>query len=450
VNQGGPAAGRGRQPIFRAEFSLPAASPAESFRRGWAPISVLWLLFALFVVYAATIPFRYVGDLALVHAKLSALPLNPLVSPDTGRRVSIPDVVQNVLLFVPFGILGMLAPGGAGRLRRIAFVTVLGLALSVFVETLQLFTADRVTSLGDVVADAAGTLIGAALVAIQERAFRGFLTRFSDALVARKALSYPLIVFVAAVCVAEWHPFDVTLDVSSVWGHVKAFRAHPWDTGPLTDELLEGLRFAAAGGAIAVWLRSCQVRKAGAIAAAAGVVLACGLETSQFLIESRGADLRDAAVHGVGAIAGAALLARSWRIRPAVATTVVYALTVCGAAIQELSPFAVGSTRHPLEWMPFLSYYQYTSTLTISHVLELLLMFLPFGFVLSLSVARGRGWLLASAATAAAVIPLEIAQGFVPGRFPDVSDIAVCIAGALAGVWLGSIGWQKFNAAVAA
>ena len=121
-----------------------------------------------------------------------------------------------------------------------------------------------------------------------------------------------------------------------------------------------------------------------------------------------------------------------------------------GAAIQELSPFAVAPTRNPVEWIPFLSYYQYTSTVTITHVLEMLLMFLPFGFVLSLSVARGRGWLLAAAGTGFAVIPLEFAQGFISGRYPDVTDVGVCVAGSLVGVGLASIGWERFNAAVAA
>ena len=186
----------------------------------------------------------------------------------------------------------------------------------------------------------------------------------------RKALVYPLLVFVAVVCVAEWHPFDVTLDVSSVWGKVKSFRAHPWDTGPITDEVLEWLRFAAVGGAAALWLRICKVRWPRGLAAAAGVVLACGLETSQFFIESRGPDLRDAVVHGFGAIVGAALVGPSQRLRPAVVTTLVYLVTVIGAAIQELSPFAVATSRNPVEWIPFLSYYQYTSTVTISHVLE--------------------------------------------------------------------------------
>ncbi len=444
-----PVRRRGYRSLFRTRFSLPAAAFDSPGRRTWPPSSVLWLLFTLFVVYAAAIPFRFVGNFALVQAKLAALHFSPFVSPD-GSRLSIPDVLQNVLLFVPFGVLGMIARGSGGRLRRIATVTLLGAVLSACVETLQLFTADRITAVSDLAADTAGTLIGAAAFAAHERAFQAALTRFSNARFERKAFAFPLMAFLAVACIAEWHPFDVTLDVSSVWGNVKLFRAHPWDTGPLTDEVLEWLRFAAVGGAAALWFRICNVRWPRALAAAVGVVLACGLETSQFFIESRGPDLRDAAVHGFGAIAGAALAGASQRLRPALLTTLVYLLTIIGAAIQELSPFAVAPTRNPVEWIPFLSYYQYTSTVTISHVLEMLLMFLPFGFVLSLSVTRGRGWVLAAASTGLAVIPLEFAQGFISGRYPDVTDVGVCVVGSLVGVGLASIGWERFNAAVAA
>jgi hypothetical protein len=44
--------------------------------------------------------------------------VRPLLSPDTGRRLSIPDVVQNILLFVPFGALGFLACRNGGRAFR--------------------------------------------------------------------------------------------------------------------------------------------------------------------------------------------------------------------------------------------------------------------------------------------------------------------------------------------
>ena len=66
-------------------------------------------------------------------------------------------MVQNVLLFVPFGAFGALALANRWRvLTATAVVTLLGLALSTFVEALQLFTFDRTSSLNDVAKNTAG------------------------------------------------------------------------------------------------------------------------------------------------------------------------------------------------------------------------------------------------------------------------------------------------------
>jgi VanZ family protein len=106
--------------------------------------------------------FRFVGDSAAIVERLADLPLNPLISPETGRRLSIPDVAQNTLLYFPFGILGFWAGAGARlTLRRVAVVTGYALALSVIVEALQLCTVDRVASVADVLTNTVGAGLGA-------------------------------------------------------------------------------------------------------------------------------------------------------------------------------------------------------------------------------------------------------------------------------------------------
>ena len=77
-------------------------------------VLVLWLLSSAFILYGGTIPFHVDLNRTAIRERLHRVPLNPLVSPVTGHRPSIPDVVQNVLLFLPFGALGFLA----GRRRE--------------------------------------------------------------------------------------------------------------------------------------------------------------------------------------------------------------------------------------------------------------------------------------------------------------------------------------------
>ncbi len=223
-----------------------AAAPAAHAPSPARLARTLWILFTLFIVYGTTIPFDFRVGWSGAMAKIAHLSLNPLISPDTGRRVSIPDEVQNVLLFIPFGALGVLAGRSRPRLsfRRLIFVTGLALALSVSVETLQLFSADRVTSVGDVTTNVAGAILGG-FTAI---AGRGILDRLMQRLratgITDKETFYPAVVFAVLLCVAAWEPFDVTLDVGSLVGKLKMLHHDVWQySGVLSDEGVEVIRY---------------------------------------------------------------------------------------------------------------------------------------------------------------------------------------------------------------
>ena len=104
-----------------------------------------WALLAMFVVYASA------GTWTLQGPRIWA-----------PAYVSWPDVAQNILLYVPFGVLGVLTL----RHRRhsviasaieVAFIAIV---FSLFVEVMQLHTAERTASLIDVLA----ALVGACLL----------------------------------------------------------------------------------------------------------------------------------------------------------------------------------------------------------------------------------------------------------------------------------------------
>jgi glycopeptide antibiotics resistance protein len=74
------------------------------------------------------------------------------------------DVVRNVAIYIPFGVLGMLVlerRDARGVLRVMAIAVIFSLG----VEALQLYTADRVASLTDIVSAGVGSCIGGAAIA---------------------------------------------------------------------------------------------------------------------------------------------------------------------------------------------------------------------------------------------------------------------------------------------
>jgi VanZ family protein len=82
--------------------------------------------------------------------------------------VVIPDVVENVLIYVLFGVLGALSMRDSYRrhwLRMVMRLTVLAVIFSAANEAGQLYTLDRVASLTDIVSAAIGTFAGAAAIA---------------------------------------------------------------------------------------------------------------------------------------------------------------------------------------------------------------------------------------------------------------------------------------------
>jgi glycopeptide antibiotics resistance protein len=77
--------------------------------------------------------------------------------PDRGS-----DVVENVVLFLPFGftLTGYLTQQGAATLSAVAAVLLLGASCSYAIEVLQRFIPGRFSSLTDVVANTAGVALG--------------------------------------------------------------------------------------------------------------------------------------------------------------------------------------------------------------------------------------------------------------------------------------------------
>jgi VanZ family protein len=412
----------------------------------------LWLLFSLFVLYGTTIPFNFTTDHDIIALHLSRISVNPLIDSETGGRISGSDSLQNIVLFLPFGVLGVLAArSDRHRLRRVLAVTALGAALSVSVETLQLFTRDRITSTSDVMTNTLGALIGAlAISTVRGVPARALGIAKRSRLIDRRTF-YPFMVAFIVVCLAQWEPFDATFDLGSVFSKAKAFGADVWQYSGMNDEGVALLQFALFGAATVAWLEELAISSAASLAIAVGVPLAFGLEMSQIFIGSRMPGLEDAVVRGTGVVVGVLLCQAALRGTPRRGwIALVIIATAIGAAIQMLNPFELAPTRNAFQWLPFLNYYEVTTSNTLSHALELMLIYFPFGFffVTMVEMPRRRAWAAVVLIVLAIAVPIEYLQGFVVGRFPDVTDPSLSALGGWVGAWAGTRGAAGFRNAV--
>ena len=417
-------------------------------RRSRLPF-VLFVASAVFILYGTTIPFNFVLDRQQVLAHLSRITLNPLISPDSGSRVSIPDFVGNVLLFVPLGFFGIWSLAGRrSSISRIVWLTILGCALSVVVETLQLVTFDRTSSVADVFANTLGTISGAVAGTLLRATGRNLVVAANARGIAGVASFYPLLIATMLLCAAVWEPFDVTLDVGSVVSKVRALMHDPWQGGPLTDEALSWTQHLLFTSILLMWLREIGAPGAAATAAVVGVGGAVALEASQLFIGSRMPGLWDATIGAVGSLCGLAIgSAYPTFKRPALWCGALFLATAIGAAMQQLSPFDIVSEPRTFQWLPFLNYYAFTTFQTVSHSAELLLAYFPLGFGVALIIRERHTRTIAVLLLALAIAaPVEYAQRFIGGRYPDVTDIALSVAGAWLGLWTATEGWRRFDA----
>lgn len=400
----------------------------------------LWWLFSLFVIYGATIPFRFTLDHDVLTQHLSQISVNPLLAGGTHERLSGSDAVQNILLFVPFGVLGMLSSRKPRpTIGSVLLVTLLGLALSVTVETLQLFTADRITSTSDLLTNTIGAFLGAVAAGTVKRVLETVFQWFEEAGLLEREAFYPLTVAFILVCIAAWEPFDVTIDVGQLAPRVRSLLHDPWQFNGITDEGIALMQHALLAVALSMWLERMGRWRAAWTAAAITASLSIALEGSQLFISSRMPGLEDALVGATGAAVGAFLWIVSRNSRRRFWLAFIAAGTATGAALQLLSPFERAGTPNSFQWLPFLNYYAVTTFVTLSHALEMMIIYFPLGFCVAWTRPKSdRTTAVVVVIVVAIAIPIEYLQRFVAGRNPDITDPALSIVGALYGAWVGS------------
>lgn len=130
---------------------------------------LLRIVFAVYLVVVGVVVWSpqpvddtegILGVVAHWVSSLFDLPLRP--------TFDVLEVAANVAMFVPFGVLALTAY----RWMRVWSASLAGLATSALIEGVQLFLPTRYSTVSDLVANTAGALLGALLVAGVRRSRR--------------------------------------------------------------------------------------------------------------------------------------------------------------------------------------------------------------------------------------------------------------------------------------
>lgn len=117
---------------------------------------------------------------ALAVAYMSLQPFTPWVEPPAGMpyflwqpsRVIRSDVILNLVAYLPLGFFLALLPRRAPAARRVALSLLLGGALSLVMESLQMYLPQRAASMSDLVSNALGSAAGGLLAVLFLRSAR--------------------------------------------------------------------------------------------------------------------------------------------------------------------------------------------------------------------------------------------------------------------------------------
>ena len=252
--------------------------------------AVIWAAVAFFVLYGSFDPPAVGGQGA------AALP-----------GLSWPDIAQNLLLYIPFGIAGMwaLQPYATSRAGPYTRVVAIAFVYSSAMELLQVFSALRTPSPLDVVANVAGAGAGAIAAGRSEQAITSIVDTVRPTGLFAAPGRYLLAATLAAVVLAAWYPFDVTLDVSTLSDRTRAVRLNPWLRPGAAEMWGQGARFFVLAALIAICLPH-LARRAAPVAAIAALAAAIVIDLGQLAMGSDPIGFAAFLSQAAGAFAGAA------------------------------------------------------------------------------------------------------------------------------------------------
>jgi len=371
-------------------------------------------LYILFIVYGSLFP--------LVGWRPPTQSLLEVWLQTLGDHVSRSDLVTNLLVYIPLGIL--LSSVLSGKSGRILLTVFWGSLLSFSMEYLQLFLPARTSSPIDLMLNILSTLSGALSFSwfgressVSEWINRWRQNDFKDGKVADIGIF--IIVLWGA---AQLAPFVPSLDVGDLKNGLKPLWITLHDLPRLNGYLIVtyALYISSLGAVLHVILKN-RAKVPVFLCFYCGAVL-----FMKITIVGRGLSLEDL----IGLFAGV-LFAIGFRSLPR-SKIVLAGISFISVAFiaNELRPDVTAADLHGFNWIPFNS--QMAENVSgIGNIIDGLWPFAAIGFftVAYDSFGHKTNRILIGTFLAIGVIVLEYAQSFIAGRYPDITSVILAVFG---------------------
>lgn len=392
---------------------FPLSTPLVPARSAWRLLVAL-CCYAALLAYGSLYPFT--------HWQAPALPAMTFLL-GWPAHLDKADVLQNVLVYAPFGLLAALWLAGTMQARRAALLaTAMGIALSMVMECLQQFNPARVASLVDIAMNGLGSAMGALLAGTMLRhTLSGALAlAWRDRWFRHGALANTGLVIVALWLLSQTSPLVPTLDIS----HLRRALSGLWHAlrDPRLIVMSQLLTYACLLASMAAMFL--LLARPGKPALRLFALTLLALLMSKALIVGRVLSLEACIGAFIALLASLLLRALPLRVLPWLGMLMI----MLGFSIAELAPGPPWMVA-AFNWTLFAG--QMRSVAGLSNILELLWLFMALAWFMRIALPGSGTRRIAVAGavlTASAVFGLEWQQQF-HGRYGDITQVMLCVAG---------------------
>lgn len=390
----------------------------------------LLCIYTFFIVYITIIPFDFMFSWAYIKWRLKAQLHIPFIYND-GSYASLKDTLQNIVFFIPFGFFALLSCGKLKR-KSIFLVVVCGFTLSLFVEILQLFVRHRYSSINDLITNTSGTFIGATGAYI----LYSQIETFSQILYEKCKSSQLIFLLMSTLLlvIISLSPFDASFSFSHFKSKLRSCAQHFFSVQAFDLELMQFMYYCIWICTLNLYLQQKNKYKF-LVSIFIGCSVAILLEFSQLLILSRMPQFQDIVVAFTAVVFGTAITKYIQRCTPIVISILIAFATYISFICHTLSPFAFANQFTTFNWLPFFAQYEISTMMVWSHFLDNACMFLALGFA---HAYAKRSRVLPCCFIILFAFSFEFCQGFIIGRYPDITDILGVVSGYIAGRYVGT------------
>jgi VanZ family protein len=415
----------------------------------------LLLCYWIFIVYASFIPFFFNLDPNFLRWRIDILVSKSLYRALTRWLWS--DIIGNILLYFPFGLLclGSLPSGRWLARSSIAPLVIgtIGLCAGLIIEVGQTFSPYRNPSMLDAFCNGIGALMGATAGYFL---FRGSLGRGIVWLARNRPGRILLGLLLLASITDSYFPFHIAFDTATLGSNFRQiYTTQLWPAFPSTwiDIIFDkGIIFAAVGYVI---FRAQEQANRGPSALRSWIragFAAVAIEAAKIFFVGPTFQLANIFVRAVGALCGVTIIPtlsclEFIRRRPQAVLLAVMLAMLC---YFELWPFDwIYAVELPakiaqIEGLPLVSYYVSRPEAALLDLAKKLFLALPLGFLATAANPfrdadrRVRHTVLLAALIS---IVLEACQLALRSRVPSVTDVLIITAGS----WVGAATFEWFT-----